>query len=144
MITPGCRAIAFFGRASVDGWFRSLGKAVSVFGLVLSVLFNGWSICATVRRFQDFENAFTRPKKQRPQVEIGYLILSAGLIAFSVAIIEYLIRVNHVTGLSEIDAVGQLIPFLIGIMECTSISWKILVNGLLWKKRCWFLLRKHL
>jgi len=144
MITPGCRAIAFFGRTSVDGWFRSLGKAVSVFGLVLSVLLNGWSICATVRRFQDFENAFTRPKKQRPQVEIGYLILSAGLIAFSIAIIEYLIRVNHVTGLSEIDAVGQLIPFLIGIMECTSISWKILVKRLIWKKRCWFLLGKHL
>lgn len=145
MMTPGCRAIAFFGRSSVDGWFRSLAKAVSVFGLVLSVCLMGVCIYAIVHRFYDrFEEALARPRKQRPQVEISLLILSGGLIAFSVAVVEYLIRVNHVTGLSEIEAVGQLIPFLIGIMECTSISWKILVKGLFFRKRCWFLFRKHL
>lgn len=144
MMTPGCRAIAFFGRTSVDGWFRSLAKAVSVFGLVLSVLLIGWSIYATVRRFSNLQEALTRPRRQPPQVEIGFLVLSAGLIAFSVVVVEYLIQVNHVTGLSKIDAVGQLIPFLIGIMECTSISWKILVKRLFWRKRCWFLFRKHL
>jgi hypothetical protein len=146
MMTPGCEEIGFFGRASVNSWFRTLGKAASVFGLVLSVLLIGVCIRALVRRLHDWfkETVAIRPKKPRPQVEIGLLVLSAGLIAFSVAIVEYLIRVNHVTGLSNIDAVGQLIPFLIGIFECTAVSWKILVKGLFLKKRCWFLLRKHL
>jgi hypothetical protein len=145
MMRPGCSAIAFFGRSSVDGWFRTLAKALSVFGLILSVFLTGVCIFAIVRRFyKEFDDAVKRPRKQRPQVEIGLLVLSAGLIAFSVIVVEYLIRVNHVTGLSTIDAVGQLIPFLIGIMECTSISWKILVKGLFLRKRCWFLFGKHL
>ena len=77
-------------------------------------------------------------------MEIAYLVLSGGLIAFSVCVVEYLIRVNHVTDLGAFDAVGQLIPFLIGILECTSIFWKILIKGLFFKRRCWFLFGKHL
>ncbi len=145
MIVPGCEAIAFLGRTSVNGWFRTLAKVVSVLGLILSVALIGVCIYAIVCRFQNrFEVAVARRRKQRPKVEIGLLVLSAGLIAFSVNVVEYLIRVNNVTGLGTIDAVGQLIPFLIGIFECTAISWKILVKRLFLKKRCWFLLGKHL
>ena len=145
MTTPGCEEIAFFGRTSVDGWFQSLGKALSVFGLVLSVCLIGFSIYAVIHRFGDGIRAgFKRPKKQRPQVEIGLLVLSMGLIAFSIVVVEYLIKANKLTGLSEIDAVGQLIPLLIGTLGCASISWKILANRLLSTKRCWFLFGKHL
>jgi len=77
-------------------------------------------------------------------VEIAFLVLSGGLIAFSVVVVEYLVRVNHVSGLSQIDAVGQLIPFLIGILELTSISWRIVIKGLFLRRRCWFLFGKHL
>ena len=141
----GCEAIGFLGRSRVDGWFRKLGKGLSVTGLVISVCLIGLCAIAVWKRFQDrFENAMKRPKKQRPQIEIALLVLSAGLIAFSVVVVEYLIRVNGVTELQEIDAVGQLIPFLIGILELTSIAWKILIKGLFKKKRCWFLLGKHL
>ncbi|PMD34566.1 hypothetical protein L207DRAFT_516732 [Hyaloscypha variabilis F] len=140
-----CDAIGFLGKSRVDGWFRKMGKGLSVAGLVVSVCLIGLCVIAVWKRFQDrFENAMRRPKKQRPQVEIALLVLSGGLIAFSVVVVEYLIRVNGVTGLGDIDAVGQLIPFLIGILELTSIGWKILIKGLFFKKRCWFLFGMHL
>lgn len=140
-----CVAIAFFGRAKVDGRFRTFGKVISIIGLVLSVCLIGVCVHALWKRFQDrFDDAMKRPRRQRPQVEIMLLLLSAGLIAFSIAVVEYLIRVNGITGLQQIDAVGQLIPFLIGILECTSIIWRIVIKGLLWKKKCWFLCGRHL
>ena len=141
----GCEVIGFFGRSRIDGWFRSLGKAVSIFGLILSVFLIGVSARAVWKRFKKrFELAMARPRKQRQEVEIVYLVLSVGLIVFSICVVEYLIRVNHVTGLGTFDAVGQLIPFLIGILECTSIFWKILIKGLFFKRKCWFLFGKHL
>lgn len=145
MVKEGCEAIAFFGPSKVDGWFRSLGKAFSVIGLVVSAWLIGVCMKAIRSRFNNrFDAAMRRPRKQRPQVEIALLVLSGGLIAFSAAVVEYLIRVNHVTGLGAFEAVGQLIPFLIGILELTSIFWKILIKGLFFKKRCWFLFGHHL
>jgi hypothetical protein len=143
----GCDAIAFFGHTRVEGWFRKLGQAISVLGLAVSICLVGLCAVALWKRFE-FRNRFAeslvRPRRQRPQVEIVFLILSAGLIAFSVIVVEYLISVNGVSGLSRIDAVGQLIPFLIGILELTSIGWRILIKGLFLRKRCWFLFGKHL
>jgi hypothetical protein len=141
----GCVAIAFFGRTKVDGRFRTFGKAISIIGLVLSVFLIGVCVNALWERFRDrFDHAMKRPRRQRPQVEIMLLLLSAGLIAFSIAVVEYLIRVNGITGLQQIDAVGQFIPFLIGIFECTSIGWRIVIKGLFWRRKCWFLFGKHL
>jgi len=141
----GCDAIAFFGRTRVDGWFRKLGKGVSVIGLVISICLIGFCAVALWERFQKrLDAAMRRPRRQRPQVEIAFLVLSGGLIAFSICIVEYLIRVNDVGGLSQFEAVGQLIPFLIGILELTSIGWRILIKGLFLRKRCWFLFGKHL
>jgi hypothetical protein len=141
----GCDPIAFFGRTRVDGWFRKLGKGVSVIGLVISICLIGFCAAALWKRFQErLDAAMRRPRRQRPQVEIAFLVLSGGLIAFSICIVEYLIRVNDVGGLSQFEAVGQLIPFLIGILELTSIGWRILIKGLFLRKRCWLLFGKHL
>jgi hypothetical protein len=116
-----------------------------VAGLVFSIGLVALCVVAMWKRFQErFDAAMARPKRQRSQVEITLLVLSGGLIAFSVVIVEYLIRVNNITGLQQINAVGQLIPFLIGILELTSISWKILIKGLFFRKRCWFLFGRHL
>jgi hypothetical protein len=105
---------------------------------LLSVCLIGASTRAMIRRFENgIEAGLQRPRRKRPQVEIGLLLLSMGLIAFSIIVVEYLLKVNQVTGLSEINAVGQLIPVLIGTLECASISWKILAHGLLWTRRCW-------
>jgi hypothetical protein len=145
MTRPGCEEIAFFGRVSVNGWFGSLAKALSIFGLIFSVCLIGVSNHAVMRRFRKGHHAALEcPKRQRPRVEIGLLVLSMGLIAFSIVVVEYLIKVNNITGLSGVESVGQLIPLLIGALECTTIFWKILVEGLLWRKRCWFLLGRHL
>jgi hypothetical protein len=62
-----------------------------------------------------------RPRKQIPQVEMALLVLSGGLIALSATVVKYLIRVNHLTRLLAFEAVGQLILFLIRILELTSI-----------------------
>ncbi len=140
-----CVAIAFFGRAKVNGGFRTFGKVISIIGLVLSAGLIGVCVRALWKRFHDrFDHAMKRPRRQRPQVEIALLVLSAGLTAFSIRVVEYLIKVNGITGLQQIDAVGQLIPFLIGILECTSIIWRIVVKGLFCKKKCWFLFGYHL
>jgi hypothetical protein len=141
----GCNAIAFFGRVTVDGWFRNLAKGVSIIALVVSICVIGLCAIAMWRRFENrLEHAMARQSRRRPQVEIAFLVLSGGLIAFSICIVEYLIQVNDIGGLQNVDAVGQLIPFLIGILELTRIGWKILIAGLFLRKRCWFLFGKHL
>jgi hypothetical protein len=76
-------------------------------------------------------------------VLIELLVLLRGLIAFSIIIVAYLIRVNRVSGLPQFNAVGQLILILVGILELTSISWGIVIKELFLKK-CWSLFRKHL
>jgi hypothetical protein len=99
-----CDAIGFLGMSRVDGWFRKLGKGLSVAGLVFSIGLAALCVVAMWKRFQErFDAAMARPKRQRPQVEIALLVLSGGLIAFSVVIVEYLIRVNNITGLQQIN-----------------------------------------
>jgi len=146
MIRPGCKAIAFFGTSRVDGWVQKLGKSLSVLGLFVSTACIIYSCYATIRRLTTvLEN---RPgkstRKSRPRVEIGLLLLSISLIAFSITVIEYIILKNNITGISNIESVGQFIPFLVGIFSSAMAGWKILLDGLIWRKRCWFILGKHL
>lgn len=145
MRDPTCIDIAFFGRSSVHGWFRSFAKALSITGLVCSVSLVGVCAFAVRRRFRNgFLQGFVREPRRRPQVEIVLLLLSMGLIVFSIAIIEYLVRVNHITGLSDLESAGQMIPLLVGGMSGMSVLWTVLVRGSLRKKRCWLFFGWHL
>jgi hypothetical protein len=145
MIQPGCDAIAFFGNSRIDGWVRKLGKPLSVVGLVVCLICTGYSFFVVVSRFMAILNdQYKRPKKKMPKVEISLLVLSAGLIIFSIAVIEYIIRKNNISGISNIESVGQFIPFLVGIFSSAMACWKILIEGLIRKKRCWFIFGKHL
>ncbi|UNI17411.1 hypothetical protein JDV02_003753 [Purpureocillium takamizusanense] len=141
------RSVAFFGPSSVTGWFRSLGKALSVMGLVGCLGLAAFSIHAARRRFRSgFRQGFARQGKWYPQVELSLVAASMGLIALSITVVEYLITQNRVgaVGADRIDSVAQLIPFLAGAVACFLSLWKVMTKGLLFKRRCWLLFGWHL
>ncbi|KAK7432351.1 hypothetical protein QQZ08_000913 [Neonectria magnoliae] len=144
MTKPDCPdEIAFFGRSSINGWFRILCKTLSVAGLVVSVCVLGWNIVATNLRLKG-EFTYGRRAKARPRIEIGLLVLSLGLIAFSIVAVEYLVDVNDISGLTDINSVGQFLPLLVGTIACFQTVWTVLFRGLIWRRKCWFLFGRHL
>ncbi|UKZ85260.1 uncharacterized protein TrAFT101_001128 [Trichoderma asperellum] len=147
MFIPGCADVAFFGGVTIHGWFRTLGKVVSVLGVVICVGLVFYSVYATKKRLsKGFREGFGRREKVRPRVELVLLVLSMGLIGVSISLVEYLIQKNEIDGVGrkEIGTVGQLIPLLAGGLGCAMSVWKILVHRLFLKKRCWFLFGYHL
>ncbi|KAH6607686.1 hypothetical protein Trco_003999 [Trichoderma cornu-damae] len=147
MAMPPCPDVAFFGKATLRGWFRTLGKVVSVVGLVLCVFFVFFSVCATARRFRGgFREGFKSGEKVRPRVELVLLLLSMGLIGVSIYLVEHLIVVNEIqgVGIDDIGTVGQLIPLLAGGLGLALSLWKVVVHRLFMRKRCWFLFGYHL
>ncbi|KYK54771.1 hypothetical protein DCS_06731 [Drechmeria coniospora] len=149
MTVPACvdGEVAFFGPSSLTGWFRWLGKTLSVGGVVACVGLAAFSVHRLIRRFgSGIRAGFRRPTGRRPQVEVSLLLLSMGLIALSISTVEYLIATNDIQGVgkSDIGSVAQLIPLLAGAVACFLSLWKLLARGLLWRKRCWLLLGRHL
>lgn len=147
MFIPGCADIAFFRKVTIHGWFRTLGKVVSVLGLVICGCLVFYSVFATAKRFsKGFKEGFGKTKKVRPRVELALLVLSMALIGISIYLVEHLISENEIdgVGIAEIGTVGQLIPMLAGLLGCAMSMWKILVHRLFLKKRCWFLFGYHL
>jgi hypothetical protein len=147
MSSPGCPDTAFFGKVTINGWFRTLGKVVSVGGLIICACLIVFSIFATTKRFsKGFREGFKRKEKVRPRVELVLLVLSMALIGISIYLVEHLIMVNDIqgVGINEIGTVGQLIPLLAGGLGCAMSVWKVVVHRLFLKKRCWFLFGRHL
>lgn len=146
----GCREVAFFGRTTFDGWFRVLGKVLSVLGLVTCVALLGYWMHLLVARFRTgFKSglaANARPREGRPRIELALLALSAGLLVLSATAVEYLIRENGVqkVGRADLDSVGQLIPLIAGCMGAAMVVRRIVLHGQFLKKRCLFLFGFHL
>ncbi|KPM38841.1 hypothetical protein AK830_g7749 [Neonectria ditissima] len=144
MMEPGCPdEVAFFGGSLITGRFRIFAKVFSVAGLVFSVCLLGWNVVATGQRLRRVFR-YGRQPRARPRIEIGLLLLSLGLIAFSIGAVEYLIDVNDISGLTDVNSVGQFLPLLVGTIACFQTTWTILFRGLIWKRRCWFLFGRHL
>lgn len=144
MTQAGCNEVAFFGLTSFHGWFRTLGKVLSVIGVVLCSTLDIYSLYALWVRFGQGIEAFAPPPKQRPQVELSLLVVSAGLLTFSIVLIEYLIDHNDIKIDTDPFSVGQLIPLIAGGVAALLVLWKVVLNGLIWKGRCLFLFGKHL
>ncbi|KAM3541182.1 hypothetical protein ARSEF1564_005930 [Beauveria bassiana] len=151
-LAPCTSEVAFFGRTSFDGWFRVLGKILSVLGLVVCVALVAYWVYLLVTRFRPgigrglaAGNAHGN-KKGRPRIELALLALSAGLLVLSAMTVEYLIRVNGVqkVGRADLDSVGQLIPLIAGCMGAALVAWRIVMRGKVLKKRCVFLFGFHL
>lgn len=146
----GCREVAFFGRTTFEGWFRVLGKVLSVLGLVTCVALLGYWMHLLVTRFRTgFTSglaANARPREGRPRIELALLALSAGLLVLSAMAVEYLIRENGVqkVGRADLDSVGQLIPLIAGCMGAAMVVRRIVLHGQFLKKRCLFLFGFHL
>ncbi|KAK1256307.1 hypothetical protein MKX07_008566 [Trichoderma sp. CBMAI-0711] len=146
-VAAACPDIAFFGRVSLHGWFRTLGKVMSVVGVVLCVASLAFSVWATGTRFnRGFREGFKKKEKVRPRVELALLALSMALIGMSIYLVEHLISVNDVqeVGIDEIGTVGQLIPLLAGGLACGLTLWRVVAHRLFLRPRCWFLFGYHL
>lgn len=145
MISPGCEEIAFFGRTGFHGWFRVLGKVISVLGAVACIVLD--VLCAVAlwkRMFKgDLVASFATRPKARPKVELALVVLSTGLLVLSIVLIEYLMDVNHFQ-IDDLQSTGQLIPLVAGGLSVILVLWKVLFQGLLFRKRCWFIFGKHL
>ncbi|KND93070.1 hypothetical protein TOPH_02090 [Tolypocladium ophioglossoides CBS 100239] len=143
----GGRDVVFFGPSTINGWFRSLGKVVSVAGLVACVALAAFSVYKMMRRFRGGIRAgFARQSGRRPQVEISLMLASMGLIGLSIVTVEYLIRENDIEGVGaqDVGSVAQLIPLLAGVLACFLSLWKVLAHGLIFRRRCWLLFGWHL
>ncbi|KAM3509406.1 hypothetical protein MY11210_006329 [Beauveria gryllotalpidicola] len=152
-LAPCTAEVAFFGRTSFDGWFRVLGKVLSVLGLVVCVALVAYWVYLLVTRFRPgFGRGLAANanryggKTGRPRIELALLALSAGLLVLSATTVEYLIRVNGVqkVGRADLDSVGQLIPLIAGCMGAALVAWRIVMHGQVLKKRCVFLFGFHL
>lgn len=145
MIHPECDPVAFFGRASFTGWFQSLGKALSVIGLVsCTCLCAVWGFYVYQRFRSGWSEGF-REERKRPRVEVVLMMLSIGLLVFSAVTVEYLVSENRLNDKTNtVDSVGQLIPLIAGTVACGMMLWRVVMDGLFWRKRCWFFCGYHL
>lgn len=146
MTQPDCPHFAFYGGTTFFGWFRSLGKALSIIGVIICSALDIYCIRAFASRFLSSNGpmaAYSPPPRQRPQVELSLLLLSTGLLVFSIHLIEHLIDINEVD-VEGVITVGQLIPLIGGGVGVVLVIWKVVARGLFMRRRCWFLFGVHL
>jgi hypothetical protein len=53
---------------------------------------------------------------------------NVGVMVYSVASIELLIRYNNITGVHTLLSTGQIIPFIIGIASLWRVCWQIMTD----------------
>ncbi|KAK3358163.1 hypothetical protein B0T25DRAFT_177344 [Lasiosphaeria hispida] len=141
LLQTGCAAVAFFGRAALTSWFQPFCRTASITGLVVCfalLLVSGWQYV------HGHDIGDDQRLRQRPTTDVLFLLLSIFIIAMSVVSVEYLIRANSMSELDDFFAVGQLIPFLIGLFGLVNTLVSISRQGRMLRPRCWVILWKHL
>ncbi|KAI2626759.1 hypothetical protein GGR54DRAFT_483662 [Hypoxylon sp. NC1633] len=141
MQETSCTQIAFFGGSTLDGWFQTFGKVVAVLGFVVAGGMLAWA------GYLSIGNRGGRGRSgryRRPQTEITLMVLSIVMVILSIVSAEYVIRANHLTGVDDIFAVGQLLAFLVGLFQLLNALVPIFIKGRLWAPRCWLLFGRHL
>ena len=147
MASSGSEQIVFFGATSIHSGIRTFGKVVSVIGLAATTALTCLSVRAVALCLKGSTSTrLPRRLRNRPQVEIGWLLMSAGLAAVTMALVEYLIVKNMVSGVGvdDLESVGQLIPLVVGIVSLFLVFWKIMTDRLVFRKRCCLLFGCHL
>ncbi|KAH7239553.1 hypothetical protein BKA59DRAFT_484661 [Fusarium tricinctum] len=143
-----CESLVFLGGTNMDGWFRWLGKIVSVGGLVACVCVFVW-ISSDYWKRRSYEEAATyegsQPKskvQERPQTDIALLAVSISVMALSIISIEYLIIDNHLVGVNDILEPGQLIPLIVGVFGLLG-TVSPLFEGALLRPQCLTMMGCH-
>jgi hypothetical protein len=134
-----CTVVAFFRGVDISGPFRNYNRLASGLGVVLCIGF----LFAWLRQKRS-SSRNRSPKSRRPQVAVEYFLLSTGIIVLSIVAIEYLLKVNQVTGIDTPSSVGQLIPLLVGSFSFAETMFDVFSEKMWKRKRCWILFRTHL
>ncbi|KAI0382806.1 hypothetical protein F5Y04DRAFT_44064 [Hypomontagnella monticulosa] len=140
---PGtkCTQIVFFGRSTLDGWFRTFGKVIAIGGLGVTGGMLGWAATVFVKERGDTSR---RTRSYRPRTEVSLMLLSIAMIILSITSTEYVLRENHVGEVDDIFMVGQVLAFLVGLFQLLNTLIPIFFKGRLWAPRCWLLFGRHL
>jgi hypothetical protein len=143
-----CESLVFLGGTTANGWFRWLGKVVSVAGLAACVGVFVWLARGYWQR-RGYEeapahegNKSKSKVQERPQTDIALLAVSISVMVLSIISIEYSIIGNHLIGVNDILEPGQLIPLIVGIFGLLG-TVSPLFEGALSKPQCLVLMGYH-
>ncbi|KAL7626541.1 hypothetical protein AAE478_003313 [Parahypoxylon ruwenzoriense] len=136
--TP-CAQVVFFGGSTIDGWFRTFGKAAAIVSLAIASGMLVWTTAV-----YSGERGNLKSRSRRPQTEITLVVLSIAMVILSIVSTEYVIRANHLTDVDDIFAVGQVLAFLVGLFQLVNTLVPIFFEGRFWMPRCWLLFGYHL
>ncbi|KAK6953483.1 hypothetical protein Daesc_005788 [Daldinia eschscholtzii] len=138
--TP-CTQIVFFGGSSLNGWFRTFGKAISIISISITVGLLAWAGTTYIKQGNGEK---LQHISYRPQTDITLMLLSIAMIVLSITSTEYVIRANHLSGVDDIFDVGQVLAFLVGLFQLLNVLVPILFQRRLLAPRCWLLFGRHL
>jgi hypothetical protein len=135
MIQPDCGSFAFFfARVNLFGWFRILGKVLSV---IVSLIFMALWIFhvpkLVAERYPRIGSLMGKERYGHEDVEggqgtqrkviiikneIAWILSYVGLVSLAVMIVgaELMISWNHIGGVYKLDSTGQLIPAFLGFV----------------------------
>ncbi|KAF2499625.1 hypothetical protein BU16DRAFT_615028 [Lophium mytilinum] len=136
-----CETVAFFGRVSISGRFRTFNKVASVVGVCVCAVFMALTARAFFRRYTGVPEA---PKPRRQKVSVELFFASTTIMFISIVAVEYLLQANGITGVNETLSVGQLIPLLVGAFSFAEIVFSVVRKKLFRRPRCWVLFGRHL
>ncbi|KAI0844952.1 hypothetical protein F5Y00DRAFT_255632 [Daldinia vernicosa] len=138
--TP-CIQIVFFGKSTLDGWFQTFGKVISIISLVIVIGLLTWAATTYIKKGGGEKSRYCF---HRPQTEITLMFLSMAMVVLSITSTEYIIRANNLSGVDDIFDVGQVLAFLVGLFQLLNVLIPIFFQRHLWAPRCWLLLGHHL
>ncbi|KAI1384745.1 uncharacterized protein F4822DRAFT_372353 [Hypoxylon trugodes] len=141
MQQPKCTEILFFGGSTIDGWFRTFGKAIAIIGLAVTSGMLVWGVTIYAKKRGKGNQ---RSSHRRAQTEITLMFLSIAMTVLSIVATEYVIRANHLSDVDDIFVVGQILAFLVGLFQLLNTLIPIFFKGRLWAPRCWLLFGRHL
>jgi hypothetical protein len=113
---------AFFGQVSSFGPFRTFNKVASVMGLAVCVSFLIFSIRKSLT------GGGSRIKPREKTTDVILLIISITIIIVSIVGAEWIIHANHITGIYDVNGVGQLIPLLVGALGMIETAKDVLLG----------------
>ncbi|KAI2782993.1 hypothetical protein F4815DRAFT_491948 [Daldinia loculata] len=138
--TP-CMQIVFFGKSTLDGWFRTVGKVISITSLVIIIGLLAWAATTYIKKGGGEQSRY---RSGRPQTEITLMLLSLAMVVLSIISTEHVIRANNLSGVDDIFDVGQVLALLVGLFQLLDVLIPIFFEHRLWVPRCWLLLGHHL